>query len=250
MYHVFLYGPYDLENRTFEFAKHVRLFAKKFKPSLSNVMRIKIFMGQTCLCFMGLLALVMVILENPVEAQQLNPSNSSEQALINAARDGQIDMVRSSLEKGARPDAQDTDGRTALMMASYNGHFEMVRLLLEHGAEVGLQDQFGRTALMYAASGPFPETVRLLLDQGANENRQDKEEGFTALMYAAAEGQADVIRVLLAHGADVNMTDKDGDTALDFAKKNGHREAVEILRVRERITSQNSRPDSGQIEPI
>ena len=115
------------------------------------------------------------------------------------------------------------------MMASYNGHFETVRLLLEHGAKVGLQDHFGRTALMYAASGPFPETVRLLLGKGADENRRDKEEGFTALMFAAAEGQAEVIRVLLTHGADVTMTDKDGDTALDFAEKNGHREAVEIL---------------------
>ena len=152
-------------------------------------------------------------------------------------------MVRSSLEKGARPDAQDPDGRTALMMASYNGHFEMVHLLLEHGAKAGLQDHFGRTALMYAASGPFPETVRLLLDTGADENRQDKEEGFTALMYAAAEGQTKVVQVLLAHGANAPITDKDGDTALDFAKKNGHREAVEILRVRETIPYRNSRQD-------
>jgi four helix bundle protein len=28
--------PYDLEDRTFEFAKHVRLFTKKLKHSLSN----------------------------------------------------------------------------------------------------------------------------------------------------------------------------------------------------------------------
>jgi ankyrin repeat protein len=194
-------------------------------------MRIKILSGQACLCFIGLLALAVMALENPVGAQPLNPPNSSGQALRNAAHDGRIEMVRSSLEKGTRPDAQDPNGRTALMMASYNGHFETVRLLLEHGAKVGLQDQFGRTALMYAASGPFPKTVRLLLDKGADENRRDKEEGFTALMFAAAEGQAHVIRVLLAHGTDVTMTDKDGDTALDFAKKNGHQEAVEILSV-------------------
>jgi four helix bundle protein len=28
--------PYDLENRTFEFAKHVRLFTKRLKHSLSH----------------------------------------------------------------------------------------------------------------------------------------------------------------------------------------------------------------------
>ncbi len=115
-------------------------------------MCIRILTGQAGLCFMGLLALVVVALENRVGAQPLNSQNSSGPALRNAARDGRIEMVRSSLDKGTRPDAPDPDGRTALMMASYNGHFETVRLLLEHGAKIGLQDQFGRTALMYAAS--------------------------------------------------------------------------------------------------
>ncbi len=31
---------------------------------------------------------------------------------------------------------------------------------------------------------------------------------------------------LLAHVADMKVTDADGDTALDFAVKNGHREAT------------------------
>ena len=51
-----------------------------------------------------------------------------------------------------------------------------------------------------------------------------------SLMFAAAEGQTDVIRVLLAHGADMKVADKDGDTALDFAEKNGHQEAAKILK--------------------
>ena len=51
-----------------------------------------------------------------------------------------------------------------------------------------------------------------------------------AQMFAAAEGQADVVKVLLAHGANMKITDQDGDTALDFAEKNGHREAVKLLQ--------------------
>lgn len=59
---------------------------------------------------------------------------------------------------------------------------------------------------------------------------RDGEEGFTALMFATAEGQAEVVEVLLAHGADMKKADQEGDTALDFARKNGHRKAVRLLQ--------------------
>ncbi len=39
-----------------------------------------------------------------------------------------------------------------------------------------------------------------------------------------------MIRVLLAHGPDLKVTEADGNTAHDFAVKNGYREAVKVLR--------------------
>jgi ankyrin repeat protein len=187
-------------------------------------------MGQAGLHYISLLALTVVALGNTVQAQPLKPPSSSEQALRKAAFEGQSEKVRSILDKGAKPDARDPDDRTALMMASFNGHKETVRLLLDRGAIIDTRDAMGRTALMYAAAGPYSQTVQLLLERGADLNIRGKEEGWTVLMFAAAEGQFDVIRVLLAHGADIKITDKDGDTALDFAVKNGHQEAAKILK--------------------
>ncbi len=115
-------------------------------------------------------------------------------------------------------------------MASFNGHKETVRLLFDRGAIIDTRDAMDRTALMYAAAGPYSQTVQLLLECGAGLNIRGKKEGWTALMFAAAEGQANVIRVLLAHGADLKVTDADGDTAHDFAVKNGYRESVKVLR--------------------
>ena len=193
-------------------------------------MTIRSSMGRAGLHYIGLLALVVVAHGNTVQAQPLKPPNSSEQALRNAAFDGQSEKVRSILDIGLKADARDPEDRTALMMASFNGHTETVRLLLDRGAKVDTRDSVGRTALMYAAAGPYSQTVQLLLKRGAVVNMRDRKEGWTALMFAAAEGQSDVIQVLLNHGAERKVTDLDGDTALDFAKKNGHRISIKLLR--------------------
>jgi ankyrin repeat protein len=117
-----------------------------------------------------------------------------------------------------------------MWIAAIEGHTEMVKMLLDRGAKIDLVDSAGRTALMYAASGPFAPTVRVLIDRAADVNVRDTAERFTALMFAAAEGQVEVIEVLLYNGADTTIKDKDNDTALDFAEKNGHQEAVKLLK--------------------
>ena len=102
---------------------------------------------------------------------------------------------------------------------------------VDAGAAIEAKDGNGRTALMNASSGPFSETVELLLKKGASVNVQGTLEGFTPLMTAAAEGLVDVVRLLLTYGADRNLEDQDGDTALSFAKRNGHTEVVELLEM-------------------
>ena len=92
------------------------------------------------------------------------------------------------------------------------------------------QDNEGRTALMYAATGPNQATVAALLEAGAAPNAVDHGEKFTALMHAAAEGQLEVVQTLLQHNADTQMRDVDGDTARDFAERNGHAEVVRLLQ--------------------
>ncbi|MGB3127876.1 MAG: ankyrin repeat domain-containing protein, partial [Pseudomonas sp.] len=63
----------------------------------------------------------------------------------------------------------------------------------------------------------------------AEVNAVDTDEKFTALMHAAAEGQVKVVQVLLNYKADGTVRDADGDTARDFAAKNGHAEVVRLL---------------------
>ena len=154
----------------------------------------------------------------------------ADQALRDAALEGRLDLVVEAVDRGARINAEDADGRTALMYAAFNGHTECVRWLLEREAAVGEREYVGRTALMFASSGPFPETAKLLLDFGSNPNDADEYEGWTPLMFAAAEGQLEVVQVLLKFGADPSAIDNDGDVAADHAASNRHLEVEGVLR--------------------
>jgi ankyrin repeat protein len=168
--------------------------------------------------------------EQPTRSETSQSSSALSAALRDAAARGNIQGVLEVLGKGADVNTSDELGRTALMLAGFDGHTEIVRLLLRKGAQVDLRDSSGRTALMYSSSGPFPETIKLLLDWKADPNLIDNVEQWTALMFAAGEGQLEVVKILLEHGADPSLKDVDGDTALNFAQRNGHARVVSLLK--------------------
>jgi len=171
---------------------------------------------------------IVAIFAGTAVAQQTPPS-PDELALFEAAYAGKLDEVESLVRGGTAVDAVDPENRTPMMFAAFNGHRQVVSFFLTEGAAPESKDVNGRTALMYAASGPYVETVEVLLDAGAEIDLQGTLEGFTALMTAAAEGQIEVVRLLLARGADPAIKDVDGDTALNFARQNGHTAVAQLL---------------------
>ena len=154
-------------------------------------------------------------------------------AVMYAAEDGHVEVVRLLLEHGADINAPSKYGSTAWNFAAWGGHVEVVRLLLEHGADINAQNDDGTTALMSAASGGRVEVMRFLLEHGADINAQN-DDGTTALMIVARNAQenhVEVMRFLLEHGADINAQDNRGRTALmypytDFLRQN----SVEVMR--------------------
>ena len=58
----------------------------------------------------------------------------SAQALVEAAKTGNLPVVRQLLTQGENPNLADSIGRTALMKASEEGHLEVVESLLRAGA--------------------------------------------------------------------------------------------------------------------
>jgi len=154
--------------------------------------------------------------------------NDGRMALHWSAGNGHKDVVIVLLEHGADVGAQNNSGWTALHLAAWDGHKDVVIVLLEHGADVGAQDNRGSTALHRAAINGHRDVVIVLLEHGADVGAQG-EYGWTALHWAAIDGHKDVVIVLLEHGADEGAQDNNGWTALDRAAWKAHKDVVIVL---------------------
>ena len=138
-------------------------------------------------------------------------------------------------------------GGTALTWAAWLNYPEVVKVLLDRGAKVNAADAEGRTAL-HEAVGWGLETVRPLVDKGADVNARTKS-GETPLMGAAAGNQPggaqpEVVRLLLDKKADVNARDDDGPDAPDVRR--GERPARKRQAA---AVGRRRRPAEGQAGP-
>jgi glucose/arabinose dehydrogenase len=85
------------------------------------------------------------------------------ESLLAAAAAGDVDIVRTILDRGVSPDTRDQVGNTALMFAAFRGRLEAVRLLLERNADVTAVNASGRTAVSLAREAQYPAIEALLL---------------------------------------------------------------------------------------
>ncbi|XP_063405758.1 ankyrin repeat domain-containing protein 2-like [Mytilus trossulus] len=86
--------------------------------------------------------------------------------LHTAARNGDIEALKSSLQNGADIDYQTDFGETALMWAAVGGHLEITRLLLNSRCRTDITTKNGYTALHLAAMIGNLHTTRCLVEQG------------------------------------------------------------------------------------
>ncbi len=151
-----------------------------------------------------------------------NPNENINEQLLNAARHGNMQVLRSALRKGANVNfCTKTNKITPLIMACQKGHFLIVEeLLKEQKLNKDQTDSAGYSALMIAISDNQKEIVDLLLSKGVNLNLTS-DEGDTALMIAVENEHDDIVWSLLSYGADLTPTNKKGKNATGLALEIG-----------------------------
>uniref|UniRef100_A0A0N5AI07 SH3 domain-containing protein n=1 Tax=Syphacia muris TaxID=451379 RepID=A0A0N5AI07_9BILA len=87
--------------------------------------------------------------------------------LLDAALEGEMDLVKSSAAKMTDLSASNDEGITALHNAICAGQYNIVQFLVESGADVNAQDSDGWTPLHCAASCNNLPMAKLLVESGA-----------------------------------------------------------------------------------
>jgi len=124
-----------------------------------------------------------------------------------AAREGQVEVVRLLLARGAKPVDDDPEVRQ-MLHAVVGGKLEIVRLFVEAGANI----HGGRTF-----SFQDPEISVYLIERGINVTAIDPSTGHTPLILAVLQDNRPGIDAILAKKANINARGKYGQHALETA---------------------------------
>lgn len=90
-----------------------------------------------------------------------------EDQLFSACNEGNTELVRVLISKGAKVNSKNNEGQTPLFCAILRNDLESAKLLIEKGADVNIAANDGRTPLSEASKQGHSETVIFLFSQGA-----------------------------------------------------------------------------------
>lgn len=201
----------------------------------------------------GDLALVQSLLKENVDVNA--PQGDGNTALHWAAYREDLDMARLLVQAGASVKVRTRlADMTPLHLAAANGNAAIIDLLLKADADPNVTNGNGTTPLMLASATGKLDAIKTLLDRGADPNARDITNGQTAVMFAAALNRGSAIDLLARRGAILTSTTKvaevkpnnsdkqakpderaksfaqvGGNTALHFAAREGHLDAVQAL---------------------
>eukprot|EP00090_Calanus_glacialis_P006188 TRINITY_DN14856_c0_g1_i1.p1 TRINITY_DN14856_c0_g1~~TRINITY_DN14856_c0_g1_i1.p1 ORF type:complete len:604 (+),score=165.54 TRINITY_DN14856_c0_g1_i1:579-2390(+) len=153
--------------------------------------------------------------------------------LLQAARDGDYEIVKKSIKASIFKKGEDVNRRddrecTALHYAVKISHVGITKLLLDKGADLQAEDKHGWSVLHYAVRYGNETILEFLLNRGADIHAKEKR-GWNVLHIAARNGQSDKARLLLENEIDVHEYQSQGWNALHLAVRYGQPDTISTL---------------------
>src|SRR5260370_28086245 len=132
------------------------------------------------------------------------------QALLDAARQGDLPSVKALLEKGAALETKTSYGQTPLYLAAMNGHEDVVKVLLDKGASTDVRDTFYKSPMLgFVMQRKHYAIAKMLIAKG-NGAPDDM------LAAVAGSGNAELVQAVLDKAKPSQASlDKTYEAALD-----------------------------------
>ncbi len=149
--------------------------------------------------------------------------------LINAASDGDLDLINSLINEGMdlSADNGDYDKRTPMHLAAVGGHLEVIKLLVAQGAQINPVDRWGSTPLDEAYDKNHLAIIQFLEEKGGQRNNQYRDS--VSIIIAASKGNLSILKAHYEAGKSLDLCDYDKRSPLHLATVEGKYETVKYL---------------------
>lgn len=165
-------------------------------------------------------------LVNPAHAAD-TPAWPTPTAFVNNMELGDLRQAEAWLDAGLPPDFMGSRTGSGLMIGAWEGNLDLMRLFLARGADINLVNNSGETAIVLAAWRGKLNVVKWLVDRGARVNAAPRQ--WSALHYAVFGGHTEVADYLIELGADINAQSTNGSSVLMMAIYEGREDLARKL---------------------
>ncbi|KAL6602306.1 ankyrin [Neocallimastix sp. 'constans'] len=150
-------------------------------------------------------------------------------ALMIAAEYGHLDVLEYLHNQGLSIHVKNREKMTALILAAKNGHLPIVQYLVKHGAKIDKRDSSGKNAMIYASQMGYKTIMEYLYQQSKAMKIWKLKIREMALLAAIPDGHLDIIKYLYEQGTRLDCKNKQGENPIILASGNGHLDIVEFL---------------------